>query len=70
VDVQRFNETINGRAYDIEVSRVSSTTWRAQLVRRFGGPVAMMPFYGSTPHDAAKQLSKWLTLAHRNAPQS
>jgi hypothetical protein len=25
----------------------------------------MMPFYGQTPDEAAKQLTDWLTLAHR-----
>jgi len=24
----------------------------------------MMPFYGTTPDEAAKQLTKWLQLAH------
>lgn len=24
----------------------------------------MMPFYGTTPDEAAKQLTKWLRLAH------
>jgi hypothetical protein len=25
----------------------------------------MMPFYGQTPDEAARQLANWLTLAHR-----
>jgi hypothetical protein len=25
----------------------------------------MMPFYGQTPDEAARQLSQWLVLAHR-----
>jgi hypothetical protein len=29
VTVQRFDETINGREYRIEVSAVGSNTWRA-----------------------------------------
>jgi hypothetical protein len=68
VTVHRFEETICGRAYHIEVTPVSDR-WRAQLCRRAGGPTAMMPFYGSTPTEAARQLANWLALAHRrNAP--
>jgi hypothetical protein len=25
----------------------------------------MMPFYGPTPQEAARQLTNWLVLAHR-----
>jgi hypothetical protein len=59
----RFNETIGGRAYQIEVTPVSNR-WRAQLCRTPGLPTAMMPFYGTTPDEAARQLTKWLQLAH------
>ncbi len=62
--VHRFEETIGGRAYLIEVMPVSNQ-WRAQLLRSPGVPTAMMPFYGSTPDDAARQLTQWLILAHR-----
>jgi hypothetical protein len=68
VTVQRFQETINGRAYHIEVAQVSRSEWRAQLVRRHGGPTALMPFYGKTPDAAARQLSRWLAIAHRQHP--
>ena len=64
VTVHRFEETISGRAYVIEVTPVSNR-WRAQLVRMPGIPTAMMPFYGLTPAEAAKHLIDWLTLAHR-----
>jgi len=64
VTVHRFEETIGGRAYEIEVTRVSNR-WRAQLRRKPGMPAAMMPFYGQTPDEAARQLTQWLTLAHR-----
>jgi hypothetical protein len=67
VNVHRFEETINGREYLIEVAPVGSDRWRAQLARLPGGPSALMPFYGKTPVEAARQLSNWLTLAHRNA---
>jgi hypothetical protein len=67
VNVHRFEEQINGREYLIEVSAVDVNRWRAQLVRVPGGSAAMMPFYGTTPVDAARQLSDWLTRAHRHA---
>ena len=68
--VHRFEETINGRAYHIEVSPVGRDQWRAQIALRPGGSRAMMPFYGRTPDEAAHQLSKWLTLANgRTTPK-
>ena len=69
VTVHRFDETINGRAYRIEVSAVGNR-WRAQIARAPGGSRAMMPFYGPTPIEAVQLLSRWLTLNHaRPAPQ-
>jgi hypothetical protein len=65
VNVHRFEETINGREYLIEVSSVGTGTWRAQIARIPGGSGALMPFYGKTPDEAAGQLSRWLTIAHR-----
>lgn len=59
----RFDETIGGRVYQIEVTAVSNR-WRAQLCRTPGLPTAMMPFYGTTPDEAARLLARWLTLAH------
>jgi hypothetical protein len=64
VTVQRFDETINGRAYRIEVSAVGTDTFRAQLARAPGGSRAMMPFYGRTPGEAVEHLSSWLSLNH------
>jgi hypothetical protein len=64
VTIHRFEQTIGGRAYHIEVTAVSNR-WRAQLRRTPGVPTAMMPFYGTTPDEAAQQLTEWLTLAHR-----
>jgi hypothetical protein len=64
VNVHRFEETIGGRVYHIEVTPVSNR-WRAQLRRSAGGPTAMMPFYGPSPDEAARQLAEWLALAHR-----
>jgi hypothetical protein len=64
VIVHHFEETIGGRAYRIEVMPVSNR-WRAQLSRKPGMHTAMMPFYGPTPEEAARQLTAWLSLAHR-----
>ncbi len=64
VTVHRFDETINGREYRIEVSAVGSDKWRAQIARAGGGSRAMMPFYGRTPDEAVQHLSHWLTLNH------
>ena len=64
VTVQRLTDTINGREYTIEVSRVGSDKWRAQIARLPGGSAALMPFYGSTPGEAAGHLSRWLAIAH------
>lgn len=67
VTVQRFDETINGRAYRIEVSAVGIDTFRAQIARAPGGSRAMMPFYGRTPDEAVRHLSHWLSLNHARA---
>ena len=64
VNVHRFEETIGGRTYHIEVTPVSNS-WRAQIRRIPGMPTALMPFYGQTPDEAARQLSQWLMLANR-----
>ena len=69
-ELHRFERTINGRDYLIEVSAVTPTKWRAQIARVPGGSRALMPFYGQTPDEAAQQLARWLALAHaRSAPQ-
>ena len=64
--MHRFEETINGRDYLIEVSSVGAGKWRAQIARTPGGSTALMPFYGTTPDEAAGQLSRWLTILHRS----
>jgi hypothetical protein len=61
--VHRFEEIINGREYHIEVSNVGLGKWRAQIARVPGGSAAM-PFYGKTPDEAARHLSRWLALAN------
>ena len=65
--VHRFAESIAGREYLIEVANVSKDRWRACIVRIPGVPTALMPFYGTTPADAAHQLCEWLTRAHARA---
>jgi hypothetical protein len=65
--VQHITETIEGRTYHIEVSRITRDRWRAHLVRVPGVPTATMPFYGSTPEVAAQLLAEWLANAYRTA---
>jgi hypothetical protein len=65
--VHRFEESIAGRPYLIEVAAVSKDRWRAYIVRIPGIPTALMPFYGSTPVEAARRLCEWLTRAHARA---
>ena len=60
--VHHYEKEIAGRTYQIEVSPVSATRWRAQIARRPGMPTSLMPFYGQTPDEAARELSKWLSL--------
>jgi hypothetical protein len=67
---QRFEQEIGGRLYVIEASPVQANRWRAQIARRPGMPSALMPFYGATADEAAMQLVRWLTLAHRGPAQS
>ena len=65
--VHRFEELIGGHPYLIEVAAVANDRWRACIVRIPGVPTALMPFYGTTPADAAHQLCEWLTRAHARA---
>ena len=60
--VHHYEQQIAGRTYQIEVSAVSETRWRAQIARRPGMPTSLMPFCGQTPDEAARELSKWLSL--------
>jgi hypothetical protein len=62
VTVHRYEKEIAGRTYHIEVSHVTASRWRAQIARRPGMPTSMMPFYGQTPDEAARELSKWLCI--------
>lgn len=62
--VQRFDQSINGRTYHIEVARVQRERWRAHVVNEFGAPTALMPFYDVTPDSAARRLADWLLRLH------
>lgn len=63
MNIIRFHETINGRPYVIEALSVGQDRWRAQLARAAGATTALMPFYGTTPSEAAQHLTAWLTRA-------
>ena len=65
--LHRFEESIAGKPYLIEVAAVANNRWRAYIVRIPGVPTALMPFYGSTPAEAAQHLCEWLTRAHARA---
>jgi hypothetical protein len=67
ISVHRFEESIAGKPYLIEVAPVAQDRWRAYIVRTPGVPTALMPFYGSTPDKAAELLRDWLTRAHARA---
>jgi hypothetical protein len=62
VTVHTYEKEIAGRTYLIEVSFVTASRWRAQIARRPGMPTSLMPFYGQTPDEAARELGKWLSL--------
>jgi hypothetical protein len=62
--VHRFQETIGGRPYQIEVSSVDKDRWRACIARLPGLANSLMPFYGRTPDEAAQSLRDWLVRAH------
>lgn len=63
----RFQETINGRRYTIEVLPVGRDRWRAQIALVPGAMTALMPFYGTTPDEAARHLSVWLTQVSKDS---
>ena len=65
--VHRFEQSIAGRPYLIEVANVSQDRWRAYIVRIPGVPTALMPFYGRTPVEAAGLLTEWLSRAYQRA---
>jgi hypothetical protein len=68
-DIHRFEESIAGRLYLIEASPVGVNRWRACIVRKPGVPTALMPFYGTTPDEAVRHLTEWLTRAHQRSSE-
>ncbi len=60
-----FQHEINGREYRIEVSPVNTGRWRAEVVTQYGGPTALMPFYGTSADAAKDGLTSWLSKFHR-----
>lgn len=64
----RFEQSIAGRTYVIEVQDVSPSRWRAQMARLPGMPTSLMPFYGATPEDAAAELCRWLSIVTAPPP--
>ena len=74
-ETYRYEEHVAGHVYQIEVLPVADSRWRAQIVRRPGMPTSMMPFYGTTPEQAARELGRWLVLVYngsgsRNGPRT
>jgi hypothetical protein len=61
-----FEKIIAGRCYLIEVALVDDRRWRANILKLPGVPAAMMPFYGTTPDEAATNLTDWLDRAHQH----
>lgn len=59
----RITETVHGRPLVIEVAPVSKDRWRARVLRQPGSMTALMPFYGTTPGEAAHHLAAWLERA-------
>ena len=64
MDAHRFDETIGGGRYTVEVTPVQGNRWRASLLRSADIPSAVMPFYGDTPREALGALVRWLSQAH------
>ena len=62
----RFERTIAGRPFVIEVTWVAEKRWRAHIVRLPGVPTAMTPFTRETADEAATNLSTWLDRAHQH----
>ena len=59
----RRTQTINGRAYVIEVRAIGRGSLARTDREAAGGMTSLMPFYGTTPEDAAQLLAGWLARA-------
>jgi hypothetical protein len=62
-----FQQEVNGREYRIEVAPVHNGRWRAEVVTKYGGPTALMPFYGTSPDAARDGLTAWLSRVQPQA---
>jgi hypothetical protein len=62
-----FQQEINGREYRIEISLVTTGRWRAEVVTQYGGPTALMPFYGHSADAARDGLTSWLARVNRGS---
>ena len=60
-----YRQEINGREYRIEVAQVGTGRWRAEVVTQYGGPTALMPFYGVSADAARDGLASWLSSLRR-----
>ncbi len=67
---KRFEKTIGGQRYFVEVTPALGGRWRACIARTAGAPTALMPFYGATPREALDALVRWLSHAHGAAVDS
>ena len=67
MNAQRFEETIGGGRYTVEVTPVQGNRWSACLPRDRDVPSALMPFYGDTPREALEALVGWLSQEHGTA---
>jgi hypothetical protein len=65
-----FQQKINDREYRIEVLAIATNRWRAEVVTEYGGPTALMPFYGASPDAARDGLTSWLSRIHRQPEAS
>ena len=63
-DIGRWARPETEQFANVASSELTLDQWRAQIARIPGGSRALMPFYGRTPDEAARQLSRWLSLAH------
>ena len=53
-----------GKIGDI-YAQVGTGRWRAEVVTQYGGPSALMPFYGVSADAARDGLASWLSSLRR-----
>ena len=67
--LHRFEETINGRVYNIEVSEVQPDRWRAYLVLDDGWSDGADALLRQHTYRGRRLLVGWLTRAHQVAAE-